>query len=282
MTLVQEAVLVAGREVRRNLKSAKGIILVVLCVMGGVIAALIMAWIQKLDLANAATQQISDQQIRMFQEVALSKKYGDEAMGKYLAQAPMVLLAATLTGVWLAPLLVALVGFDSIPTDLQHRGIRYITIRASRVAYYAGKLVGLWIVVSLMMLLSHSFIWGVALVRGAATFSEVLAWGPRFWLVTVAVAAAWCGVAQLIASQFKVPILALLVTFAAFFAAWIIYAIGELSASLHALVYVYPNTYDAWLLSPHVERVALGALVCVGFMLATSAAGAFAFVKRDL
>jgi hypothetical protein len=282
VSVIQETVLVAGREVRRNLKSAKGIVLLVLCVMGGVIAALLMAWVQKLDLAHAAAAQISDEQIKTLQEMALSRKYGDEAMGKYLAQAPMVLIAATLTGVWLAPMLVALVGVDSIPTDLQHRGIRYITVRANRVSYYVGKLVGLWLVVSLMMLLSHAFIWGVALVRGAATFSEIVGWGPRFGLVTVAVAAAWCGVAQLVASQFRVPILALLVTFVSFFGVWIVDAVGELSQKLHVLVYAYPNTYDAWLLSPHAERIALGALICVAFMAATSAVGAFAFTRRDL
>ena len=282
MTLVQEAVLVAGREVRRNLKSVKGIVLLVLCVMGGVIAALIMVGIQKFDLASAAASQVSDQQVKMLQEMALSRQYGDEAIGKYLVQAPMVLLAATVTGVWLAPLLVALVGFDSISTDLQYRGIRYISIRVNRAAYYVGKLVGLWIVVCLMMLFSHAFIWAVAVGRGSATFSEVLAWGPRFWLVTVAIAAAWCGVAQLIASQFKAPIIALLVTCVAFFGAWIVDAIGVLWSPLHALVYVYPNTYDGWLLSPHIDRVALGALVCLAFMAITSAAGVYAFMKRDL
>jgi len=282
MTAVQECVLVASREVRRNLKSAKGLVLVALCVLGAVIAALVMAWVQKLDLTAAASQQITPEQMRAFQEMALAKKYGDAAMGKYLAQAPFVLLAATLAGVWLAPLLVSLVGFDSIPTDLQHSAVRYFTVRVRRASYYVGKLVGLWIVVCTMMLFTHAVIWGVALARGSATVTEIATWGPRFWFVMVPIMAAWSGVAQLVASQFRVPILALLVTFATFFVLFIVYAVGELSTALHWLIYLYPNAYDAWLLSPHVEKVALGTLVCLGISVATGAAGAASFSRRDL
>lgn len=282
MTVFQETALVAGREVKRNLRSAKGVVLLVLCVLGGVIAALIMAWARKMQLENAAARQVTPEGVKAMQEMLLAARYNDEAMGKYLAQAPFVLLAATLTGVWLAPLLVALVGFDSISTDLQHRGIRYFTLRVKRVSYYAGKLLGLWAVVSLMMLVSHAMIWAVALARGTATVGEIGSWGIRFWLVTVFVAAAWSGLAQLVSSQFKVPILALLVTLASFFVIWIIDAIGELSEKLRALVYIYPNTYDAWLLSPHADKIAIGVGVCLAFMALSSVAGALIFARRDL
>jgi ABC-type transport system involved in multi-copper enzyme maturation permease subunit len=282
VTVFQEASLVAGHEMRRNLKSGKGLVLLLLCLLGGVAAALVMAWVHKMDVETAAMRKLPPEAIQEGWKMVLSQKYGDEAMGEYLSKAPIVLLASTFTGVWLAPLLVALVGFDSIPTDLQHRGVRYLTIRVQRASYYVGKVVALWVVVSAMMLLSQGMIWIVALVRGAATGAEVASWGPRFWLVTVLVAAAWCGIAQLVSSQFRAPFLALFVTFFVFCLIWIVHVIGSLSETLHALVYVYPNTYDGWLLSPHAERIALGCLICFGFMAATSAGGAVLFQRRDL
>lgn len=303
MTVVQETLLVAGREVRRNLRSAKGIVLLALIVLGGTAVALVMAWVRQLDMAKAAAKNMSPEQIGAFQEQALTQLFGDPDMGKYLGKAPAVLLFATLGAIWFAPALIALVGFDSVPTDLQHRGIRYFTVRINRASYYVGKLLGLWAVVSLMMLLSSAFIWVVALVKGAATAGDIAAWGPRFWLVTVAVTAAWCGIAQLVASQFRVPILALLVTFATFFVLWIVNLVGRIGGQavqsqpdallpgsepvvtttpIHSLIYLYPNNYDHYLLSPSLDRIAIGLAACVAFLVLTGAAGAVTFARRDL
>lgn len=289
MTALQEASLVAGREIRRNLRSAKGVVLLALCLLGGVAASLAMNWLSTLPGKILASRmgpgrppvQVPAEDVKAMTEALLSARYG-ESMGQYLAQAPFVLFAAALIAVWLAPMLTALVSFDAISTDLQHRGIRYYTLRVRRASYYFGKLLGLWAVVSLMMFVSQAVIWIAAIAKGAATAGEVASWGPRFWLVSIIVAAAWSGLAQLVSSQFKVPILALLVTLASFCGLWIIDVIGELSEKLRPLVYSYPSTYDEWLLSPDAKRIALGCLICLGFMIVSSGGGMFLFRKRDL
>ena len=41
--------------------------------------------------------------------------------------------------IWLTPMLVALMGFDSISADIQHKGVRYWTLRTRRASYFVGK-----------------------------------------------------------------------------------------------------------------------------------------------
>lgn len=280
MTAFQEAYLVAGREVRRNLTSVRGVVLLVFCVMGAVIAALIMAWVRSVDVLGTSTSNMSARQAAVVWEALLAKQY-DPVTAKDLAQAPVLLYFASIIGARLSAALVALVGFDAVSGDLQYRAVRYVTMRVHRASYYAGKVLGLFVVASVMMLVTHFFIWGVAVVRGATSVSEVLRWGPRMWLVDVPIVAAWCGVAQLVGSQFRAPILALLLTFMSFFALWIVHAIAFFT-EIPALSYLYPCSFDGLLLSPAIERVLLGAAGGFGIALATSAVGAFAFTRRDL
>lgn len=280
MTVVQEALLVAGREVRRNLTSIRGIVLLVFCVMGAVIAAMIMAWVRSVDLLGTSANNVSAQQAVVLWEVILAKQY-DPVTAKDIAHAPVLLYFASIIGARLSAALVALIGFDAVSGDLQYRAVRYVTMRVHRGSYYAGKVLGLFVVASAMMLVTHFFIWGVAVVRGATSVSEVLRWGPRMWLVDVPIVAAWCGIAQLVGSQFRAPILALLLTFMSFFALWIVHAIAFFT-DLPALAYLYPCSFDGLLLSPTLERILLGALGGFGIALLTSAVGAFSFMRRDL
>lgn len=280
MTAFQEAYLVAGREVRRNLTSVRGVVLLVFCVMGAVIAAMIMAWVRSVDVFGTNVDNLSARQATMVWEALLAKQY-DPVTAKDIARAPVLLYFASIIGARLSAALVALIGFDAVSGDLQYRAVRYVTMRVHRASYYAGKVLGLFVVACVMMLVTHFFIWGVAVARGATSVSEVLRWGPRMWLVDVPIVAAWCGIAQLVGSQFRAPILALLLTFMSFFALWIVHAIAFFT-ELPPLSYVYPCSFDGLLLSPTVERVLLGAAGGFGVALLTSAIGAFAFTRRDL
>src|SRR5207249_987603 len=173
----------------------------------------------------------------------------------------------TLT-VWLGPLLVAILGFDAVSAEVQHRSVRYWTVRARRWSYMVGKFLGLWAIVSAMTLSMHAFIWILVVARGDATFGTTLAWGLRFWAVTLPISAAWCGIATLVGSLFRSPILALLVTFASFFVLWLAWIIGGVSGA-EPMMYAYPNFYEEWLLSPRIERAGLGLAACVAFAAAT-------------
>jgi ABC-type transport system involved in multi-copper enzyme maturation permease subunit len=173
-------------------------------------------------------------------------------------------------------------GFDSIAGEMQHRTVRYFTMRARRASYFIGKTIGLWLVVSIITLVLHSLVWIVAVTRGGISSSVGFGWGFHLWLITLPISAAWCGFATLIGSQFKSPILALLVTFAIFFVIWVLGLIGMVSESVYWFRFIYPNTFEDWMLSPHADRVAKGAAICAALGTVTAAAGAVLFTRKDV
>ena len=273
-----EVGLVAAREIRKNLRSVKGLLMAVLSLIGGALTTLLLVKIRSMDEAK-----IDPEDLHKIQEELLTRKYGDAEMGHYLGAAPWVLLAILTLSVWLGPLLVAVLGFDSLSGELQYKSVRYWTIRARRGAFYVGKFLGLWAIVAAITLFMHVLMWLVTMWQSSnVPPSEAFGWGVHFYLITVPIAAAWCGLAQLISSQFKTPIVALLVTCAVFAVLWVLDVVGELSSTMHWLVYLYPNNYDGWLLSPKIQRAAEGGLICLGFAVAATALGAVLFQRRDL
>jgi len=276
MNPVIEVGLIAQRELRRNFRSVKGVVMAVLTLLGGVGISLIRMKVEQLNAGKFTAEDV-----QQLQEALLAKQYGDE-MGHYLAAVPPILLGLLVMTVWLSPLLVSVIGFDAIAGEMQHRTVRYFTMRSRRASYYIGKTVGLWLVVSTITLVLHSMVWLLAVTRGGISASVGFGWGLHLWLITLPIIAAWSGLATFIGSQFKSPILALLVTFAIFFVLFVLGLIGLVSESAYWVGFVYPNTFEDWMLSPHADRVSEGAAACAAIAVVTAAAGAVLFTRKDV
>jgi ABC-type transport system involved in multi-copper enzyme maturation permease subunit len=281
MNPLVEVGLIASREIKKNFRSIKGIILLVISLLGAGGAALVLSYARKSSLA----QGLSDpEKMKAAFEDFLSWDlwYGPGDTAKYLSDAPPMLYWIMWATVWLTPLTMAVLGFDGISGELQNRTVRYWNIRSRRWAYYTGKVLGLWAVVAIFTLMIHVSVWIVGISFGIAPSSQILKWGVRFFLVTVPISGAWCGVSTLVSSNFRVPILALLTTCGVFFGLWMLKGIGLASEQMDALRYVYPNTYDEWLLSPKPTLVLQGVAALFGVMALTTSLGSFIFEKRDV
>jgi hypothetical protein len=104
----------------------------------------------------------------------------------------------------------------------------------------------------------------------------------RFYLISLPIIGAWCGIATLVSSFFRTPFFALLITCATFFTMFFAGAIVGRSAHIEMLQWIYPNTYDAWMLSPDTQHALTGLLVMLGYAAATTAAGALVLTWRDV
>ncbi|MFO0674930.1 MAG: ABC transporter permease [Polyangiaceae bacterium] len=282
MNPAREVALVAGREVRRNVRSAKGIALLALCVMMSGAATLVNSAVDK--FARSQPNAPSPQEIRALTEIAIGRAYGDEDLGKYLAGAPPILLATFFFTIWTGPLLIALMGFDSVSGELQHRAVRFLTVRLRRESIYVGKVAGLFTTMVGVGLLMNVVIWCVSAARGDASFGDSLSWGVRFWVLSLPITLAWSSVAAFAGSLLRTPVLSLMVIFAAFFGLWMLNLVGHVGAEgVHTyLRYLYPNTFDGFLLSPRPARAIEGLAACLGFVVVSSVAGAWTFAKRDV
>jgi ABC-type transport system involved in multi-copper enzyme maturation permease subunit len=276
MSPFEEVRLVAGRELQKSFRSRKGLVLATLSVGGGGGLSVLFAWIDRLRVEHLpSTVDPGEMQRQLYTQV-----YGAE-VGKFLTPLPYVLWFMLIATLGALPLLVALLGFDGVSAELQHRTARYWVVRVRRSAYVAGKFVGLWATVLAVTLAMNAIVWGAVVGVGHQPFDRVIGWGASLFAVVVPISAAWCGVATLVGSQFRVPMLALLSICAATFALWFVHIVAVFKG-IDALDYVYPNTYDRLLLSPSPASVALGVAGVALIAVATTLAAALAFERRDL
>lgn len=279
MNPILEVWLIVQREVRKNLRSVKGLVMLSLSILGAMACTF---RIPKIEDTLATAKQLGADQVHEVKSKFFAEIYGSESAGDRLADAPIKLVLLFWLAVWLTPLLVAILGFDGVPSDVQYRSVRYWTIRTRRASYYVGKFLGLWVVISTITLVMHGLIWGVTIVRADATAAETLGWGVRFYLISLPISAAWCGIATLIASQLRTPILALLLTCSAFFVLFFTGAVVGRNMQNAVLQGMYPNGYDAWMLSTDTTHALTGLAITLAFAAVTTAAGAFIFSLRDL
>lgn len=283
-----ETALFVERELKKNFKSAKGVLLLVLCLLGGIGFTLAFVWIGKSireEMQNAVQNSplelmTSDgQDLELARKFYLSQFWGEEN-AKHLAKAPLILVIAYSITLRLSPLVTLLVSFDAIAGDLQYKVVRYFTVRARRTSYFVSKFLGLWLTVSLMTALLHFAIWMVGTLRGEAPFADLLSWGIRFWIFTLPMSAVWCAVATFVGSFFRHPALSLLCTLAAFFAIWFTAGVG--GRLIRAVQFVDPNRWDLWLVSPDAGRTVAAFAACTAYAAAFTAAGSWLFKRSDV
>jgi ABC-type transport system involved in multi-copper enzyme maturation permease subunit len=283
--------LLVTRELRRSVRSVKGIVLGVITLVGAILTSLAVVWIEGVDREKMGAGS-NDAFIEMKKQM-IEKQTGDSGLASYMASMPWSLVTFLEVTIWLGPLLIALLGFDVIAGELQHKSVRFWAVRSRRWSYFAGKLVGLWSLVGLITLVLNLLVGMVALTRGYVSIGQFFLWVPRFWLVAFVIAGAWAAIATFLSSCFKQPMLALLTTFLTFFVLWLVglggfiarakatYDTG-MTQSMGWYEYLYPNGYDTMLLSPQPGKVLTAAGILLGFVAVVIAGGSFLFQKRDI
>ena len=190
-----------ARELRRSVRSVKGIIIGILTLLGAFVASLVCVWLEGNDRDTAKIA--STEAYIEIKKAAIEKATGDPAFAAYAASIPTSLLVFLKITVWLGPLLIALLGFDLMSSELQHRSVRFWTVRTRRWSYFTGKMLGLWAIVSLITLVLNVIAGTVAASRGYVTVGQLMTWGVRFWLVAVIISGTWAAIATFISSCFR-------------------------------------------------------------------------------
>ncbi len=276
MSPFAEVQLVTARELRKSFRSVKGIVLAAVSIAGGAGVSLLFAWMDRVQ-REKLPEGISAHDV---QEWSLSQWYSDET-GKRLADCPYSLWMMLIATLWLAPLLVALLDFDSISGELQHRTVRFWTVRVRRSSYMLGKYLGACLSVLAVTLGMNVIVWGVTTAVAGLPLASVLRWGIEFFAVSVPITAAWCGIATLVGSQPRSPMLSLMFIFATFFGLWLMRIIAGASHSAW-VAYFYPSAYDKFLLSPNALDVGKGLLGLALIVGLTTATATWLFQRRDV
>jgi ABC-type transport system involved in multi-copper enzyme maturation permease subunit len=278
MLSMREVGIVAQREIRRNIRSTKGIAMFALFLLGGIVPSLVDVAMKR-EMAGLGADQLQDEAKRQLLMRGLELRYGSAEIAKYLADAPLILHGLFAGTLAFLPLFILPIGFDQLAGEIQHRTIRYSAGRAERASIVVGKALGVWAVISLMVLVLHAVVWTISLTKGGVAFGPLISWGGRFWLFSVVSAAAYVGYASLVSSFFRTPIVALFVGAGVGLAIWVLNGILGFFPSTEAVTWIFPNRYDRLLVSPDPTRV-LGGMALFVAWGAACVAGAAAIVRR--
>jgi ABC-type transport system involved in multi-copper enzyme maturation permease subunit len=279
MSMLSEVGLTAARELRRNLKSAKGLAMGTLFLLGGTGGSLLYAQVARYALDRMSQgQTIPDSALRELKLEALKQTY-PEATASYLVDCPSVLLLLFKGTLLAIPLLTLLAGFDSVSGETQHRTLRYFAARAGRPSLVLGKTLGIWATVSGMLLLLHLAVWMIALIHKDGTVAQLAAWGPKLWLLSLACAACYAGITTLFSALFRTPAVALFVGVAALAGMGVLGLIFGFLDEAEKLSYLLPGKYDGLLISHEPVKV-LGAVGALAAWAALTTGVASELVRR--
>jgi hypothetical protein len=274
---------------RKNLRSAKGIVMGALFLLGGGAASLVYMAIKALGDRLREGREVPEEQLRALRE-EVWKGVWNADVGAYLSHSPLIFIALFKATLWFIPFLTLMIGFEQIAGDLQHRTIRYTAIRARRSSLVAGKALAIWAVVAILLLALHLFVWLVTLLRGDATLMETLSWGPRMWAFSAVFTAAYAGMTILASSLTRRPILSLFIGMIMFSSLWVLDVSVDVVHALDNEKYRWfeyvgfaiPDWYEVWLVSPKPAEV-VGAIVnLLAFGVGTTALASYIVNRRDV
>jgi ABC-type transport system involved in multi-copper enzyme maturation permease subunit len=272
----REVGLVLMRELFRSLRSAKGIVLGLMTVIGGVGTTLIGLYVQA-----KMYQSMGSQSGRMARRSGLELAYGKD-IAEALSPAPEVMLAMFSSTLTLSALLAAFVGYDAISSELQYRAVRYSTVRARRDNFVIGKFLGAFCVASLMTFTIHAISWILLIVQSDTPIDVTLGMGPKLWLLTLPISFAWCALVAFASSIVKTPILALLATILTMLVTWMCYGVGRAFDKYEWLSWVHPGGYDRLLLDPDPMKLVQGLGASFAWAAVFIAGAIFVTTKRDV
>ncbi len=291
MSPIAETRFMVQRELRKSFRSIKGIILSLLTVAGGGGLALLFAQSDDIRQKRLHENEISPETFLEAKQKMFGWWFMDGPTGDHVGHAPGLLFFLFAVSLVLMPAVVLILGFDSVSAERQYKTVRYWTVRSRRSSYIVGKWLGLWATCGIVAFGMHALIWGVCTVRGEAPFADIVSWGIRFWLASMPILGVWCAVSVLISSVVRIPILALLSTAGVFFAWWLVYfpfwvgAHGDPEQGIGTpskILYIFPNFYDRFILSPQVGPFLTGLAVLFGFAALILTASSALFAKRDV
>ncbi len=284
MHAIRETGFIVERELRRNFRSARGLALYALTLLGGLVSTLIGSKV------NDMTTDVRGEYGTEAVQVGAAKVYemlyrNDSIVAERLSHAPSTLVITAWASVWLCPLLVALIGFDAISAERQHRTLRYLTVRTRRGSYFVGKWLGLWATTSIVLFGVQLISWVCDLALVHDSPADVFTWGPALYAVALPILGAWSALATFMGSFVKTPMIALLLIFGSFTLCWILgnlFSGADASSPWHYIAFAYPGSFDHFLLRTGFKQILQGLGASMAFPLIFVGGGALLFKRSEV
>lgn len=261
MSPLRETLVVFAHEMRRNLRSAKTLVLLILYALATALSGVLFVAATRTAQESISTmsggQTLRPEQLDELKMGGLSLIFGqDPALVRYLVEIPLVVVFFFWFALLFLPLLTALMGFDQISGELQSRSLRFVSLRARRGSLLAGK-----VLAQAALLLGLTAVVNLGIFGYAAASTEGFKVGVglfsmiKFWLLGLVYASSYIGLSALCSTLFRVPIFSLLTALCVLFGFWLAALLSRFSSWLGFLSYVLPSHYERGLFSPEWDKL---------------------------
>jgi ABC-type transport system involved in multi-copper enzyme maturation permease subunit len=223
-----------------------------------------------------------------------------EATIDSIARLPTVLLVAFSATTLVAPILIALMGFDQVAGEVAPKSMRYLIVRVRRTSIVAGKYLTQLTVLTAILTLCVVAMVGTA--RGLDPdfgWGDTLRWGLKLVAALGVVGVTYAALTTLCSALAPNGALALFLNIGVLFSFWLVSLLSNrvrlpdtagavgLEASkeeslLAYLRYLVPSEFEHRLLSPDALEYATGLVAYLGFALVFLALARLALQRRDL
>ena len=292
MNATSEVRILWGAEVRRTLRSGRGLALLSLYTLFSIIVLLVVGFgaraaqrtlDEQAQAQGATSEQVAEAMAKSKSPFVAMLVDGDPALVEALTQLPLTVLLVFKITLFFLPLYVALMGFDQVSGEVGPRSVRYVTVRARRSSLLLGKflaqasvLLGMVLLIDLGIflfakLISPEFGWG-AMAGGLA----------RFWLAAAVFSLAYVALTTLCSTLTRAPGLSLMVNVLVLFVFWVVGFIGVSALGAEAalglpvpegtpvnplsyLRFLTPSHYANGLLHPHAGPFLMSVAAYVAF-----------------
>ena len=197
---------------------------------------------------------------------------------------PMLLsITVLLLGVVL-PLILPLGSFTAISSDVQHRTVRYLLPRTSRLSLLVGRWLGtLFLSWVLILLLLFSVVVYLSIMLPPEATESMVPWAGRCLFSLCCLATPYVSLGVLCSAVFRVPMVALLAAVGATVGTPLLaLSLQEAWDPLGNLLYLLPWGYSHELLSPDGDKVFKAVAYSMGHSLLFMTLAAWRFRRADL
>ena len=222
-----------------------------------------------------------------------------EATIEAIARLPLVLLVAFSATTLLAPMLIALMGFDQLAGEIRPRSMRYLIVRVRRTSIVLGKyLTQLTVLAGILVLCTVAMVGTAKGLNVDFSWTDTLKWGGKLVVAMLVIGVAYAALTTLCSAAASSGALALFVNIIVLFVFWFISVVGNRvrlpgapAEGLESLKeesvwgyirYLVPSEFEHHLLSPDPMEYGTGLLAYAGFALVFLGLAKLVMSRRDL
>jgi len=288
---LRESYLVAVQDLRHSVRTTKALAFLIIYGLLTLCSGGIVIW-----SVAAANHAIDDQvtQLGLSAETVEANKadayqkiveslVGDKARAEYYLSIPLIILFFFWASRLFLPWLIALMTYDQIAGEIQHRSARYTLLRANRGALLGGKIGANMFLVVILTVVTNLILISIAAWKipgfdlGASAYHLL-----RFWLLILPLGLAWVCLMALLSSLFRTPYLALLAGLGVILVTGLLNMLSTVWESIAPLRYAFPWHWASYLLSQETGDQLMGVAGLLGFALLFGASAYLVLKRRDL